>query len=627
MAILGDQLTAILSDYWGYKSFTHSQTSIIQCVLDGDDVVGLIPTGGGKSVCYQVPSLYIEGMVVVISPLIALMQDQVQSLTKKNIQAVTIHSALPKKVILGIYKSIVEGKYSILYVSPERLKSHQFLHTIAQVKISLLAVDEAHCISQWGHDFRPSYLQIMKVRGILPKVPIVALTATATPKVIDDICQYLNLRSPKIIKEALTRDNLKLTVFNTYNKDNEIRSLIKGQFPKESGIIYVRSRKETVRIANMLVSVTSAEPYHAGMKMKVRKSKQTQWQSGDVKCIVATSAFGMGIDKADVRYIIHYGTPPSIEEYTQEIGRAGRDQQLSYCYLFYNEKDIFSSQKLLQAKYPSILSLTQTFKELKNYLDLDDAIEESTWRFDFESFCKYSDVPRRLVYSSLVQLEKAEYLQILDLAGLQSSVMTTFTTYDKLEKLNDTNAEIMKIIISDYSASKYRMTNISEEEIGNRLGLSESQVQNILNELAKLQILSYEPKTNNTLIHLFNDSLDAASLETTYMQRVRSDQERVDEMNNYVKCTGCLQSYIAEYFDGKRIKDCGICISCEKNNLEISERELEGRILAYISPEGTSIETLMSSFDHSMRDVIKENLGYLEMEGSIYIKGKVIYTQ
>lgn len=628
MAVLGDQLTSLLSLYWGYSSFTDSQIQVIDSVLSGKDTVALIPTGGGKSVCYQIPALYGEGIVVVISPLIALMQDQVRALRAKNIAAVHIHSAQSKSQIKSIYNHAVNGKYKLIYMAPERLQSEAAIQFLKQGQIALIAVDEAHCISQWGHDFRPSYLNIKNIRGYLPCVPIVALTATATPKIIDDIVQYLDLNSPLVYREKLKRDNLQLTVFKTYNRDKEIISLLKNVHRSESGIIYVRSRKETLRLSNLLAPYVSSGSYHAGLSMQERKTRQHDWIKGSVQCMIATNAFGMGIDKADVRYIIHYGIPPSIEDYTQEIGRAGRDKQDSNCYLFYNDRDIYASKKQLGAKYPPVEVLNQVFDELLIFTSQCTYLGDCVWKFDFQQFTKESELSRLVVYSSLQQLIKEEYIELLEIDSLQSTVLVKTTDFDILDTLDDTSQEVIKAILSTYIGCKYRMTSFSESEISDIVNHSTKDIIELLHRLQKKDIIAYQEKNDGTYIHIKRQKFDLESVSTSYKFRISIDMDRLQTMHSYVQSESCLQQYLSVYYGDSENEICGTCIICKKNGTfeNLSEREVNQKIFSHLSEEGIKLDSLISKFDFSEREWVKTHLGNLEIDGNIYIKDKIIYA-
>jgi len=404
------EIHQILLKYWGYNSFRPMQEEIILSVLGGKDTLALLPTGGGKSICFQVPTLTREGLCIVVTPLIALMKDQVENLKKKGIKASAIYSGMTKNEIEVVISNAVTGSLQFLYLSPERLETEIITMNIERMNISLIAVDEAHCISQWGYDFRPSYLKIAEIRKYLPLVPILALTATATTNVVEDIQNQLLFKSPNVFQQSFERKNLTYIVQKEEDKFNRLLKII-HRIPG-SGIIYMRSRNKTQEIALFLKSKNiSADFYHAGLEMKVRSKKQEAWMKGFVRIMVATNAFGMGIDKPDVRFVVHMDVPDSLEAYFQEAGRGGRDGQRSYAALLFDDADIIDSQQKLKMQFPPIKAIQQVYHALGSHFQLAiGSGKDTAFEFDINHFSTKYNFKSRPTLNAIKLLEKDGYL-------------------------------------------------------------------------------------------------------------------------------------------------------------------------------------------------------------------------
>jgi ATP-dependent DNA helicase RecQ len=412
----------ILYKYWGFTKFRTLQEDIIQSVLDGKDTLALMPTGGGKSLCFQVPALLKPGICIVVSPLIALMKDQVENLKEKGIKAIAIISGMGKREVDIALDNCIYGDIKFLYLSPERLLSDLVRVRIRHMQVNLIAIDEAHCISQWGYDFRPPYLHLAELREIHPNIPILALTATATVRVAADIQAKLNFKDPQVFRKSFERKNLSYLVYNEENKLRKLFSIAKNV--KGTGIVYVRNRRETQEVARQLsMQGISADFYHAGLDTPLRMKKQTAWKNSETKVIVATNAFGMGIDKADVRFVVHLDLPESLEAYYQEAGRGGRDEKKAYAVLFYNNSDVLQLTSRLEQQYPSIDEIKQIYHHLGNYYQLAHGAGEGlSLEFDLADFCgRFKLDPFRTLHA-IKFLEHDEYIALTETVFLPSRV-------------------------------------------------------------------------------------------------------------------------------------------------------------------------------------------------------------
>jgi len=485
----------ILKQYWGYDSFRDLQEEIITSIGEGKDTLGLMPTGGGKSITFQVPALAQEGICIVITPLIALMKDQVQNLRKRGIKALAVYSGMTRQEILTALENCIFGNYKFLYISPERLDTDIFRAKLRSMKVSMITVDESHCISQWGYDFRPAYLKIAEIRTLLPGIPVLALTATATPEVVKDIQARLEFREENVFRMSFERKNLAYIVRQTDNKTQELLHILR-KIPG-SAIIYVRNRRRTKEITELLVNEDiTADFYHAGLDNAVKDLRQKRWQSGEVRVMVATNAFGMGIDKPDVRIVLHLDLPDSLEAYFQEAGRAGRDGEKAYAVILYTKTDRTTLHRRVVDTFPDKEYILNVYEHLQYYyqMAMGDGFQ-CVREFNLEEFCrkfKYFPVP---VDSALKILTQAGYLEYTDEQDNASRILFTIRR-DELYKLREMGTEaeaLIQTILRSYTGVFTDYAYISEATLSIRTGLTREQIYNILVTLTKRRIVDYIP--------------------------------------------------------------------------------------------------------------------------------------
>jgi len=580
----------ILLKYWGYSSFRPLQEEIILSVLDGKDTLALLPTGGGKSITFQVPAMASEGLCLVISPLIALMKDQVDNLRKRGIKAVAIYSGMHPDEIDIILHGCRYGDYKLLYVSPERLTTVKFRDALRKMKVNLLAIDEAHCISQWGYDFRPPYLAIADIRQFLPGVPVLALTATAIPRVIDDIQAKLEFRNRNLFSKSFERKNLTYFVIREENKFSRLVKII--QTVNGCGIIYVRNRRHTKEISDFLNKKKIASTfYHAGLNAKEREKRQNEWIREEKKVIAATNAFGMGIDKSNVRFVIHFDLPDSIEAYFQEAGRAGRDEKQSFAVLLYEKADIDNARQNLDLSYPEIQKIRAIYNALGNYFQVPvGSGQDSSYNFDIAAFADQYNFQTVTVYNSLKFLEK-EGLLILS-EGLHSPsrifIKTDKETLYRFQVENPSFDTFIKALIRSYSGVFSEFVTINENELGRRTNLAAHQVAEILTRLEKQQLLDYIPATEKPTIIFSQDRIDAKDLVISkehHSNRLKDAKERLESMIYYAESVHrCRSQSLLAYFGEFETKRCGRCDVCiERNKIELNELEFN-RIIDSLKP-------------------------------------------
>ncbi len=507
-------LHQILLKYWGFSSFRPLQEDIIQSVLEGKDTLALLPTGGGKSLCYQVPALAREGLCLVISPLISLMKDQVDTLKKRGIKAVAIHSGMhPDEIDIALDNSKY-GDVKLLYISPERLSTLKMRESLRHISVNLLAVDEAHCISQWGYDFRPPYLRIAEIRQLIPDVPVLALTATATQGVVKDIQKKLGFKTENVFQKSFERKNLTYLVIKEEDKMKRLLKIIAKV--NGSGIVYVRSRRQTKEIAELLLkNKIKANYYHAGLDRKTRVQRQSDWMNEEIRIIVATNAFGMGIDKPNVRLVIHLDLPDCLEAYFQEAGRAGRDEKQAYAVLLFENADILDARHNLLISFPEPNVIKNIYQALGNYYQLPvGAGKDLQFEFDLFSFSDKNKFNSIITFNALKFLEKEGYLILTEALHNPSRlfIKTDKESLYRFQVANEFYDHFIKIILRSYTGIFTEFVKINETELAQRTKLSTEEIKMHLNRLQKLQILDYIPQTEKPLLIFTRERLDVKDI-------------------------------------------------------------------------------------------------------------------
>lgn len=563
--------SSILKKYWGYDSFRPLQGAIVQSVLDKKDTVVLLPTGGGKSLCFQVPALLMNGVCIVISPLIALMKDQVENLQKRGIKAAYINSEHSSTKQIEILDNCEFGGVKLLYIAPERIQSEAFQLRIRQLNISLIAIDEAHCISQWGYDFRPSYLKINTIREICPTVPIIALTASATNEVLKDIQVRLDLKTPAIFKGSFARPNLVYVNRETETKKEAILEITKRV--SGSGIVYVRNRKETQNLAFWLREQgISADHYHAGLSMSDRKTKQDAWTNNKTRIIVSTNAFGMGIDKPDVRTVIHFAPPDSIEAYYQEAGRGGRDGQKAFAVLLYEKHDIAQLEKKKQTDIPNSNDVKQIYDSLLGSHQIAiNGGAGTQFEFDLSKFCKVNNLSFNKVISTLKILEYHELISYNE-STIERPKVQIIVSNETLTRFMQNNKKVeplVKLMLRTSPGIFEQPININEHLLGQKLQLSKADFDRQMSFLKNSSIIFYSKSDETPIIKLLKDRLamDDMGLDADFIhKRGNAMIERIEAINNYVlQKTLCRSVVIASYFGEKFENVCGVCDVCLAN--------------------------------------------------------------
>ena len=579
----------ILKRYWGYDDFRGVQREIIESIGSGNDTLGLMPTGGGKSVTFQVPALSMEGVCIVITPLIALMKDQVHHLRQRGIIAAAIYSGMHRDDIIRILENCILGTTKLLYVSPERLGSDLFQAKLRHMRVSFITVDEAHCISQWGYDFRPSYLKIADIRHICPDVPVLALTATATPKVVDDICAKLTLSTSfRIFRMSFERKNLTYLVSHATDKKADLIHLLDGM--KGSAIVYVRSRRHAREVAEMLTEAgLSATFYHAGLESAVKDQRQRDWQHDRVRIMVATNAFGMGIDKSDVRMVVHYDCPDSIEAYFQEAGRAGRDGQPARAILLYNATDEPKLHKRVKDTFPEKDYIRKVYEHLAYYYQIATGDGYGVTReFNIDDFChkfKHFPVP---VHSSLQILQRAGYIEYLEEQDNQARVKFIVTRDDLYRLRGDTPHEekVIVALLRNYGGLFADYGFVDESMIAHQCGLKPNDVYQTLKLLSEKHVIQFIPRKQVPYVRYLQRREDSEHVmlpPAVYEERLAQYQERIEAMLRYAKDDSkCRSRQLLEYFGEKNVRDCGMCDVCH-NASKADIQQVQQQILRLLA--------------------------------------------
>lgn len=627
----------ILQQHWGYPSFRPLQEDIIRAVLDGKDVLALLPTGGGKSLCFQVPALAGDGICLVISPLIALMKDQVQNLKRKGIPALSIYSGMSFLEVKKTLQNAIHGNYKFLYISPERLETKLFLEYLPAMSISLIAVDEAHCVSQWGYDFRPPYLRISNLREHLPGVPVLALTASATKQVQDDICDKLAFnKTHQRFQQSFERPNLSYSAFNVPSKQNKLLEILNNV--KGTAIVYCKSRKHTKDIADLLrLRNINADFYHAGLSNEERSRKQESWINNSIRVIVCTNAFGMGIDKPDVRVVVHYDVPDCLENYYQEAGRAGRDGKRAYAVLLYNERELYDLQQQSAIRFPDKEVIRKLYTDIMNHLQVPAGSGEGvSYDFDLAVFSQAFKTDALTAMYGIKALEQEGIFVFSDSFFKPSTVVFTCAK----EALNDLEVQqplldgMVKALLRSYEGVFDFPAPVNESSLA---AFTKQTKDNVIRQLLQLHsfgIIAYQPQKDKPQLTLLQNRMYADSyivnLEN-YLLRKSLFEERVKAMCSFAgNSMECRSKQIASYFNAPVEKSCGICDNCiNQKEIKIDKAEFEeiaSHIAQRVAGGSISLADLIGQFSTTKKEKYWKVLDYLQAEQKIILnkEGKLV---
>jgi ATP-dependent DNA helicase RecQ len=621
----------VLKQYWGYDQFREGQAEAMQAVLQDRDVLVLFPTGGGKSLCYQVPALCREGVCLVISPLIALMQDQVRGLKKLGIKAEAIHSGQSYFEIDRLLDNAIYGNVKFIYMSPERLRHPLSIERIKQMNVNLIAVDEAHCISQWGHDFRPAYRLINEIREVLPEVPMMGLTATATREVRDDISEQLQLRSAKIVTRSFERPNLHLVVYHLEDKNSKLIHVLKQV--QGSAIVYVRSRNKTSVISRLLNNhEITATAYHAGMEHKDRSAVMQHWMDDKIKVVVATNAFGMGVDKSNVRVVIHLDIPPSLEEYYQEAGRAGRDGESSYCVLMYNKADLLSLEGKMKLEFPETNFISRIYHCLGNFFDLATGSGEGeTFDFDLRIFCEQYNLGYQVTQKAMQIIEQSGWIVLTD-SFLQPSRVIMEADKEELYTYQIKNRAadaFIKVLLRSYEGLFSGYGKISEQYLASKLKTNPGIVIQYLEQLHADGILEYVPASNSPKITYLKARSTSANFtidKDLLKFRARQAKARFEAISDFLYKPDCRMQIILKYFGYFMTQRCGKCDRCIEKKVQPDEEtynKFKSIILKYLDTR-MPISEVLTFFPSNRKQQVFQVLERMVAEEWISLSNNIL---
>lgn len=594
--------TEILKKYWGFDNFRPLQDDIIQSVINGKDTLALLPTGGGKSICFQVPAMLMDGICIVVSPLVALMKDQVENLKAKGIEAIAIYAGMGKREIDILLDNCIYGNIKFLYLSPERLLSEIVRVRISYMNVNLIAIDEAHCISQWGYDFRPPYLKIKELREIHPDKPVLALTATATAFVKQDIIDKLEMKDAQVFVKSFSRRNLSYVVYDLEDKHKKLIDIANNV--KGCGLVYVRNRRETAEVAHFLQrNGIAADFYHAGIEKDLRFKKQEDWKTNKIRIMVATNAFGMGIDKPDVRFVIHLDLPDSLEAYYQEAGRAGRDENRAFAVLLANKSDQLILESKYKESYPTVDEIKKTYHYLGSYFQLAfGAGEGLNFEFDIADFCRKFSLGVIKTLAALKFLEHDGYIVLSENIFLQSRIMFTSSHEDvyRFQIENSAYDPIIKTIQRSYGGAFDGYVKIKEADLSNRLKISYKDVIEYLNRLQQFQILSYLPQTDQPQLQFVLPRRDQINLDidVKYIElRQQIQKDQIKAVLSYASTATCRSKQLLHYFGETNAVKCGFCDIC------LAEKKLEDASIINDKID-FEIVTLLQSEHYNLDDLV-----------------------
>lgn len=618
----------ILKEYWDFDIFRPLQEEIITSVLEGKDTLALLPTGGGKSVCFQVPALAKDGLCLVVSPLIALMKDQAENLKRKGIPSLAIYSGMSFPEIKKTLQNAVHGNYKFLYVSPERLETKLFLEYLPALHINLLAVDEAHCISQWGYDFRPPYIRIANLRGQLPGVPVLALTASATKTVQDDICDKLLFdKTHHRFQQSFERPNLSYSVFNVPSKQNKLLEILKNV--KGSAIVYCKSRKHTKEIADLLLmNSISADFYHAGLNNEERNKRQENWINNKTRVIVCTNAFGMGIDKPDVRVVVHYDVPDCVENYYQEAGRAGRDGKRAYAVLLYNNKELENLLEQSNIRFPPEAEVKQVYIAVMNHLQIPAGTGEMmSFDFDIAAFATAFKLNILTVTYAIKALEQEDIFSYNEVFFNPSTVVFT-TSKEELSDFEKQYPELeplVKGLLRSYEGIFDFPATVYESRLAGFLQTDVITLKRDLKKLNDMGIVSYSPQKDKPQITLLQNRMFTDNYNinhSNYLKSKENFEKRVEAMIAYAKSpAGCRSKYIAAYFTDEKLNSCGICDNCINEKLvQLTTEEfnhVSRRIFELVEKNSVNTPELLLKLKDLNKQKVWKVLDYLQAENKL----------
>ena len=577
-----------LKEYWGYDAFRPKQEEIVNAALEERDVLAILPTGGGKSVCFQVPGMMRDGIAIVVTPLIALMKDQVQNLTDRGIRALCINAGMGRREVDNALNNALYGDFKFLYVSPERLGTRLFQSYVQEMNVSYIVVDEAHCISQWGYDFRPDYLQIGKLRELV-EAPVIALTATATPQVAEDIMARLGFKQKCLIKSGFERPNLSYIVRQCDDKLGQLLNICTGV--DGTGIVYVRSRKKTEELAAFLTSNgISASFYHAGLGQQSRTDRQEQWKSDKIRVMVCTNAFGMGIDKPDVRFVVHFDVPDSPEAYFQEAGRGGRDGKRSFAVMLWNNTDVRRLRQLETVSFPSLEYIEDIYHKVHIFYQIPyDAGVGRQLKFDIEEFCRHFKLQRSSAYYAIQYIEKTghwTYSEDVDISTKVQIMVDRNDLYD-IHFQDPKLAYLLEVLMRRYTGLYSYPVPIDEDYVASQIGVTVPLLRQMLYQLSLEHVIRYIPCDRATVIFLHHDRLRPKNVNLDpkrYAQLKKSFGARMQKMIDYVaEKDTCRSSYLLEYFGQTESADCGTCDICR--NAKSKKPSLEKEMASYVNEE------------------------------------------
>ena len=588
----------ILREYWGYDSFRPKQEDIVMTALDGKDVLAILPTGGGKSVCFQVPAMMREGIAIVITPLIALMKDQVQNLNDRGIKALCVNAGMGRREVELTLNNAAYGDFKFLYVSPERLGTSLFRNYVQEMNVSFIVVDEAHCISQWGYDFRPDYLQIGRLREIVD-APVIALTATATPAVADDIMEKLRFGEKCLIKSGFERPNLSYIVRRCEDKQGQLLNICSGV--DGTGIVYVRSRKKTEELAAFLTSNgISSSFYHAGLGPESRSDRQEQWKKDNIRVMVCTNAFGMGIDKPDVRFVVHFDVPDSPEAYFQEAGRGGRDGKRSFAVLLWNGTDTKRLRQIATVSFPSLEYVEDIYHKVHIFYEIPyDTGAGRQLKFDLDEFCRHFKLQRQAAYYSIVYLERTGHWTLSEDVDISTKVQIMVDRNDlyDVELPDPKMLNLLETLMRRYTGLFSYPVPIDEDYVASRIGVSVPEFRQLLYRLSLEHVIKYIPNDHATVLFLHHERLRPKNVNLDperYALLKTSANERIQKMIDYISEEDvCRSSYLLEYFGQKESADCGTCDICRSTKRNAAGRvDPTADLVSFINDEKSGCYTI-----------------------------------